>query len=338
MYMKIIMPVVLLLLGPGASHAAFAVKVEVQSIQIVPVEPMAGDHPEITGTVKASSAQATGETTEIIVFASLTRPDHAVKVWTWKEIRIKAGESKVFTIPDEYKVKLKGVYKVDFTVYSKDMVPLNKLSKSFTVVEPSHPLVTMTSQETVTGTTGALSGQGTIAGSTGALSGQETVTGSTGISSAKASGRPADDQQIGVGAYVNTVNTAGGATVLFWPHKYVGLQGSYTMGEFTTAEVRLLARLPLAIGINPYFGLGYVNVATERTVDVIGIKTTFKDSGVSGVIGVEIPLRRSVFGYVEISGAAIDLKKEVTSGGLTGTADVNYSPLTVGFSIVYYVF
>ena len=325
MYIKIIMPVVLLLLGPGASHAAFAVKVEVQSIQIVPVEPMAGDHPEITGTVKASSAQATGETTEVIVFASLTRPDHAVKVWTWKEIRIKAGESKVFTIPDEYKVKLKGVYKVDFTVYSKDMVPLNKLSKSFTVVEPSHPLVTTTSQETATGTTGALSGQGTIAGSTG-------------ISSAKASGRPADDQQIGVGAYVNTVNTAGGATVLFWPHKYVGLQGSYTMGEFTTAEVRLLARLPLAAGINPYFGVGYVNVATERTVDVIGIKTTFKDSGVSGVIGVEIPLRKSVFGYVEISGAAIDLKKEVTSGGLTGTAEVNYSPLTVGFSIVYYVF
>ena len=338
MYIKIIMPVVLLLLGPGASHAAFAVKVEVQSIQIVPVEPMAGDHPEITGTVKASSAQATGETTEIIVFASLTRPDHAVKVWTWKEIRIKAGESKVFTIPDEYKVKLKGVYKVDFTVYSKDMVPLNKLSKSFTVVEPSHPLVTTTSQEAVTGTTGALSGQGTIAGSTGALSGQETVTGSTGISSAKASGRPADDQQIGVGAYVNTVNTAGGATVLFWPHKYVGLQGSYTVGEFTTAEVRLLARLPLAAGINPYFGVGYVNVATERTVDVIGIKTTFKDSGVSGVMGVEIPLRKSVFGYVEISGAAIDLKKEVTSGGLTGTAEVNYSPLTVGFSIVYYVF
>ena len=338
MYIKIIMPVVLLLLGPGASHAAFAVKVEVQSIQIVPVEPMAGDHPEITGTVKASSAQATGETTEVIVFASLTRPDHAVKVWTWKEIRIKAGESKVFTIPDEYKVKLKGVYKVDFTVYSKDMVPLNKLSKSFTVVESSHPLVTTTSQETVTGTTGALSGQGIIAGSTGALSGQETVTGSTGISSAKASGRPADDQQIGVGAYVNTVNTAGGATVLFWPHKYVGLQGSYTMGEFTTAEVRLLARLPLAAGINPYFGVGYVNVATERTVDVIGIKTTFKDSGVSGVIGVEIPLRKSVFGYVEISGAAIDLKKEVTSGGLTGTAEVNYSPLTVGFSIVYYVF
>ena len=338
MYMKIIMPVVLLLLGPGASHAAFAVKVEVQSIQIVPVEPMAGDHPEITGNVKASSAQATGETTEIIVFASLTRPDHAVKVWTWKEIRIKAGESKVFTIPDEYKVKLKGVYKVDFTVYSKDMVPLNKLSKSFTVVEPSHPLVTTTSEETVTGTTGTFSGQETIAGSTGALSGQETVTGSTGISSAKASGRPADDQQIGVGAYVNTVNTAGGATVLFWPHKYVGLQGSYTMGEFTTAEVRLLARLPLAAGINPYFGVGYVNVATERTVDVIGIKTTFKDSGVSGVIGVEIPLRKSVFGYVEISGAAIDLKKEVTSGGLTGTAEVNYSPLTVGFSIVYYVF
>ncbi len=309
MHLKFIVPVVLLLLVPGASHTAFAGTVELRSIQIVPVEILDGEFPEITGTVTSDSAKATGETMEIIVFATLTRPDHAVKLWTWKEIRIAAGESKVFSIPKEYEMKWRGVYKVDFSVYSKDMRPLSKLSKSFTVVEPSHPPVQKTSQEVVTGSTGTFSGKAFD-----------------------------HDRQIGVGVYANTVNTAGGATVLLWPLKNVGLQGSYTMGEFTTAEVRLLARLPLSSGINPYAGVGYVSVTTERTVDVIGVKTTFKDSGVSGVIGAEIPLSRNVFGYVEISNTSIDLKKGVTNSGRTGTATVKYSPLTIGLSIVYYLF
>lgn len=309
MHLKIILPVVLLLLMPGASHTAFAKTVEIQSIQIVPVEIMDGELPEITGTVTSDSAKTTGETMEITVFATLTRPDHAVKLWTWKEIRITAGESKVFSIPKEYEMKLRGVYKVDFSVYSKDMRPLNKLSKSFTVVVPSRLSVQKTSQAAVTGGTGTFSG--------------------------KASDHY---RQIGVGVYANIVNPAGGATILLWPLKYVGLQSSYTMGEFTTVEGRLLARLPLSSGINPYAGAGYVSVATERTVDVIGIKTTFKDSGVSAVLGVEIPLRRSVFGYAEISNTRVDLKKEVTSGGRTGTATVKYSPFSVGFSIVYYAF
>jgi len=319
MHLKIIMPVVLLLLVPGASHAAFAGTVEIRSIQIVPVEILDGEFPEIAGTVTSDSAKAAGETMEIIVFATLTRPDHAVKLWTWKEIRITAGESRVFSIPKEYEMKLRGVYKVEFSVYSKDMRPLNKLSTSFTVVEPSRPPVQKTSPAVVTGSTGTF----------------PVITGNTGTSPGKA---PDHNKPIGVGVYVNTVNSAVGATILLWPLKYVGLQGSYTMGEFTTAEVRLLARLPLSAGINPYLGVGYASVTTERTVDTIGMKTTFTDSGMSSVIGVEIPVRRSLFGYVEISNTSVDLKKEITSGGRTGTATVEYSPFTVGFSLVYYVF
>lgn len=311
MHLKIIVPVavVLLLLVPGASHTVFAGTVEIQSIQIVPVETMAGEHPEITGTVISESAKATGETMEITVFATLTRPDHAVKLWTWKNIRIKAGKSKDFSIPKEYKMKLRGIYTVDFSVYSKDMRPLNKLSKSFTVVVPSHPPVQKTSEAVATDSTGTLPG--------------------------KTSGH---NHHIGVGVYANTVNSAAGAIVFLWPLKNVGLQGSYTMGEFTTTEVRLLARLPLSSGINPYAGVGYASVTTERTVDVIGVKTTFKDSGVSGVIGAEIPLMRNVFGYVEISNTLVELEKEVTQGGRTGTATVKYSSFTAGFSIVYYAF
>lgn len=137
---------------------------------------------------------------------------------------------------------------------------------------------------------------------------------------------------------MNTANTAGGATLLLWPLKYVGLQGSYTMGWFTTTEGRLLARAPLASGINPYLGVGYASVTTDRKVNVIGAKTVFRDSGPSGVLGLEIPIFRKLFGYVEISNAVVDLKKEMTSGGLTGKATVKYAPLTIGISIVYYAF
>jgi hypothetical protein len=310
MHLKIIMPVVLLLLlGTGASHDAFAGTVEVQSIQILPVETMAGKHLEITGTIKA---KAPGETMEVNVIASLTLPDHAVKSWTWKKISIKAGETKTFLIPKEYEAKSGGIFKVDFGVYSRDMSPLNRLSKTFTVDEPSRPPVKTTARESAT---------------------RSSVT-SSGI----VSGQPADDHHFGLGVYVNTVNSAGGATLLLWPFKYVGLQGSYTLGVFTTAEGRLLARFPLSAGFNPYVGVGYASVSTERTVDVIGIKTTIKDNGVSGVLGVEFPLSKSALGYIEISGTAVDLKKEVASGGQTGTASVKYSPVTVGFSVVYFLF
>ena len=308
----IMMAVLLLLLGAGAAHAAFVEKIDIQSIQILPVETTPGKHPQITGTIIAVSAKVPGETMEVNVVASLVRPDNALKSWTWKKILIKAGEAKGFSIPKEYDVKMAGVYTVNFGVYSRDMRPLNKLSKSFIVVDPSLPRVKTTSPQSAT--TGA------------------------GRSSGKASGRPAGDHRIGVGVSVNAVNTAGGATLLYWPFKYAGLQASYTMGMFTTAEARLLVRYPLFARFTPYLGLGYASVATERTVDVIGVKTTFTDSGVSGVIGVEIPLGKRVSGQVEISGAGIDLKKEVTGGGQTGIATVKYAPLTVGFSIVYFLF
>ena len=107
MHLKIILSVVLLLLfGPAASHAVFVGTVEIQSIQILPVETNAGNHPEISGTIKASSSKASNETMEINVIASLVRPDNAMKSWTWKKIRIKANESKVFTIPDRKSTRL----------------------------------------------------------------------------------------------------------------------------------------------------------------------------------------------------------------------------------------
>ena len=327
-----------LLLGMGASRAAFAGSVEIQSIQINPAAPTAGELPEITGTVTAESANAAAGITEINVFAFLTRPDHAVKLWSWKKIRISSGEIRIITIPKEYEMKLRGVYSVDFRVYSKDMSLLTKLSKNFTVVDPAPPLITTTSRETVSGGTVTGSAQEAVTSGAGTYSDRETVTSPPGTSSRKAHPHPADDRQVGLGAVVNTANTAGGATILLWPLKYLALQGSYTMGKFTTTEGRVLARAPFSSAIKPYVGVGYARVTAERTVEPIGVKTTFTDSGVSGVIGVELPLMRGVRCSVEISNAIIDLKKEITGGGLKGTATPHYYPLTFGLSIVYYAF
>jgi hypothetical protein len=219
---------------------------------------------------------------------------------------MRAGDIKSFTIPKEYEIKLAGSYKVDFNIYSKDMLPIHKFSATFVVVDPSlQPAITTASES---------------------------------AASVQAADRAAEYKHLGVGVYSNTLNSTVGAALILWPFKYVGLQGSYTAGSYTITEGRLLARLPLSSGINPYLGVGYLNVTTEKTVDVINTKEKFQDSGPSGVIGVEIPLGKNFFGYVEICGSSIDLKKEVTSGSITGTASVEYSNVSIGLGIVYFLF
>lgn len=308
----IILNLLLFLLVSGAAQSAFAGPVEIQSIQIVPSETTVGRHPEITGSIKATKALTRGKTLVITVIAVVVRPDHVVKSWKWKNVLMRTGDVRSFTIPKEYEMKLPGTYKVDFKVYSRDMLPLHRLSKTFVAVAPSPPPAIK----------------------------KTPIDGGarTEATSRRAAGGPAEFRSIGVGLYANTLNGTGGATMLLWPFKHVGLQASYSVGSFTIAEGRLLARYQFSSGVTPYLGAGYLNVTTERSVETIGIKTRFQDSGVSGVLGVEVPLGKHIFGSIELSGASIDLKKEVASGGITGTASVKYAPVTIGINIVYFLF
>jgi hypothetical protein len=309
---KIILQTVLLLLLLGAFHVAFAGPVEVQSIHIAPAETKIGIYPDITGSIKVNNGNGPGNTVELTVIAVVFRPDHVMKSWVWKNVTMKAGEVRLFIIPKEYAVTLAGSYKVDFNVYTEDMRPLHRLSNVFVATDSS-----LQSDKTVTritGTSPAATFQGSV------------------------SKEKAHYHHIGVGIYGDTLNLTGGATILLWPFKSVGLQGTFTGGRFTTVEGRLIARYTLSAGVNPYVGIGYLTVSTERTVDVIGSKEKFRDSGASGVVGLEIPLTRSLHGYAEISGAAIDLKKEVVNGASSGTAAVKYSQVTAGAGIVYYLY
>ena len=304
--------VLLLILMSGAVYSVFAGPVEVPSIQIVPAETTVGRHPEITCSITTTQSMARGEVIEITVIAVVVRPDHVVKSWQWKNVKMRTGDIRSFTIPKEYGMKLAGTYKVDFNVYSKDMLPLHRLFKTFVAVD----------RTTTSAKTTALEED---------RARSETTAG-------RAAGRHAEYPHLGVGLYADTLHSTGGATMLLWPFKHVGLQASYSVGSFSIAEGRILARLPLSSGITPYMGAGYLKVTTERSVELIGIKTGFQDSGVSGVVGVEVPLGENVFGSVEVSGASINLKKEVVSGSITGTASVKYSPITIGINIVYFLF
>ncbi|HEY6010638.1 MAG TPA: outer membrane beta-barrel protein [Nitrospirota bacterium] len=239
-----------------------------------------------------------------------------MKSWTWKNVLLRPGELRTFTVPKQYDIKAAGTYKVDFNVYTRDMRPLHRLSKTFIAVDEAQPPV-----------------------KTAVPAAPEKSLPLAAARPPKTATTPLEtDRHFGFGLYANTFNGAGGATMLLWPFRHVGMQAIYAVGVNTITEGRLLVRFPLSSGINPYVGAGYVSVSTERNVEVINIKTTFKDSGISGVAGFEVPFGKRVTGYLEVGVASIDLKKEVTDGTISGTATVDYAPVTIGIGITYNLF
>jgi hypothetical protein len=284
------------------SHPAPVSPVEVASIQVVPETPSVGQYPAISARVKRTKAKAPQEPLAATVIAVMTLPNNVVKSWTWKNVPLARGASKEFSVPKEYDIRLAGTYKVEFNVYSANMRRrFAASSKTFTVTDRLRP-----------------------------------VEREAPPAVKPAPPRAPERNTVGLGIYGNALNPAGGATLMLWPFRNVGLQGTYTDGTFTSSEARLLVKLGRVSGLNPYIGAGYLSVSTEK--DIFGVTTEFKDSGVSGVFGVEIPLGRRIQGHVEVSGAAIDLEKTVTIGAQTVKATVEYAPVTIGTGIVFYLF
>jgi hypothetical protein len=283
-------------LGAVSVNAAPPPPVEVVSVTIDPATPEAGKHPSIGARIKGTKAVEPQGRTVVTVIAVLVLPNNSMKSWTWKNVSLGREEAREFALPKEYDIKQAGKYKVEFNVYSGDM--RRRLASRSKVFSVAPPE-------------------------------QKAERKPPPVS-------PAERTTVGIGIYGNTFNPAAGGTVLLWPFEHVGLQGSYTVGRFTSAEARLLVKFDRVAGVNPYVGVGYLNVSKEE--DVIGVTTTFKDSGVSGVAGVEVPLGRKFYGYVEVSGASINLEEIVTNGPQTVKATVDYAPVTIGIGIVYYLF
>jgi len=296
----LVMCIVLLAAGQ-IGYGAPAVPVEVGPIRVTPETPSAGQHPKISATITRPRS-GPSEPLVVTIIASVMRPDNILKSWTWKKVSLSAGDKKEISIPNEYDIRQLGKYKIQYSVYSADMQRRFAAgAKTFSVVEKGRSVERQT------------------------------------LPDKQAPAPRAEERNyFGIGLYGNTFNPAGGGTLMLWPFKNVGIQGSYTVGTFTSYEARMLVKFDLASGYKPYVGVGYLNVSVEKSV--IGVTTEFTDSGISGVIGVEIPLGRRFFGYVEVSGAAIDLEKDVTNGAQTVKATVDYAPATIGIGIVYYLF
>ncbi len=293
----------LLVTNGEVAYAATAAPVEVGPIQVFPGAPLTGQHLRITARIKRTTSASPLEPLVVNVIAVVVRPDHLMKSWVWNKVSLARYESKELSLPaDAYDIKLAGNYKIEFNVYSADMNHrLAARSTTFSVVNPSLPAESKAPARLEAPRRGI-----------------------------------AERNYFGVGIYGNALDPAGGATLILWPFRNVGLQGTYTVGTFTSYEARLLVKFEPSWGFRPYIGVGYVSVSKES--DVIGIKTEFKDSGVSGAAGVEIPLSRRTYGYVEVSGAKIDLEKIVTNGAQTVNASVKYYPVTIGAGIVFYLF
>jgi hypothetical protein len=284
----------------SVSFAAASVSVAVEGIQINPAAIEPGEHPDIAANIRSSSSKSS----VVTIIAALTRPDHIVKSWVVKKIAIVPGEKKAITLPKEYDTKLAGVYKVEFVIYSADMrLRIHGLSRTFTVGETvvSRPAEKQMERQ-----------------------GQEQNR-----------SQAPERTYLGIGVYGNSLNPAGGATILLWPFRNVGLQGIYTVGLFTSYEGRLLVKIESQSGFNPYLGAGFLHVSKNE--NIIGVDTTFEDSKVSGVAGVEVLLGSRLRGYVEVSGTGIKLEKDVDNGMQTAHATVKYAPGTIGLGLVWSV-
>lgn len=291
-------------------QAKTAAPVVIEKITVASAQLLPGERPDITATIAAAPRSALPGRAEVKVIVVLTRPDRVLRSWQWEKTLFSPGEKKLFRLPKDYTTTLAGTYKVEFIVYSSDMGKRYSSRSQTFIVTAGGPSTkaTFTRQE----------------------EGKKRLT-------EQKERQPLDQRtHLAVGVTGNGVNPAGGATILVWPLRHVGLQGSYTVGTFTSSEVRILARYESSSWFNPYVGIGWLQV-TKKT-DVIGVPATFSSSGPSAHVGIEIPLGRRLIGYINVIGTTLRLRKEVVTATQAATATVTYMPVAVEAGLVLSVF
>ena len=295
----------------SSASAAFAAPpgdIDLGQITVTPARLSPGQFPNIEVRV-GQSPRAAAASVVVNIIAVVTRPDNQSRSWNWKKVKVSKDAPRTITVPKEYVTSVAGTYRVEILVYSSDMKrSLARKSRTFDVVDPQH-------RETVGKKEAAESGKGPAV---------------------DAAGQGRQRAYMGLGLYGNALNPAGGGMVLLWPSKYVGIEGIYSVGDFTSYEGRLIGKIELSRVYSVYGGIGYIHVTKDESI--IGVQTRFSDSGVSGVVGVEAALGKRMFLYVEASGAAIDLEQNVTNGAQTVKASVEYSPVTIGIGLVMTIF
>jgi len=281
-------------------YAASSEVVDLGPITVAPDHLSQGQYPNIETRV-SKAPKAAGERVVVNIIAVVTQPDNRVRSWNWQKVSISRGADRLITVPKEYDTTITGTYRVEVNVYSSDMKRrYASRSRSFTVQRRKEP--------------------------------QEVKKGAA----IGAAGAERERVYAGLGLYGNALNPAGGGTLFLWPSRYVGVQGIYSTGVFSSYEGRLLVKRDFSSKYSVYGGIGYIHVTAEK--DIIGVTTQFEDGGMSGVVGVEVSLGKKVLLYIETSAAKIDLEKTVTNGSQTVNATVEYAPVTIGISLVMAIF
>ncbi len=317
---------------------------EIYSVTVTPVSVPAGTYPEIKGYVSNTSSAKNGNDGKAVfdVMAVITLPNGSQKSLLWQNVRFGATQKKFYTFVNTYGIGQSGNYKIVYSVYNQGRTHLYaSAAKSFTVTSPA-----------------VASAPGSTLAGTGEVS-RAAKAGRPKKEAAPPTARPQEEklpqpaaptqvkkpseyevrgrkQTIGVGAYVNTLNFSAGPSLILWPSNNVAVQGTYGLGTFTSYEARIFYRMPLSQHFNPYFGAGYLH--TERKARVVGIETRIKGDSFSAFGGIELPLYKSLYAYADISATPMKLKKDITTGTTLTTVTVEYSPVTVCFGLVLYLF
>jgi hypothetical protein len=301
---------------------------EIYSITLSPDTIAAGTYPEIKGFVRNTSAASNGDggKAAFSVEAVITSPGGAQKSMIWREVRFTADQRKSYTAANSYDTKQAGTYKVVYSVYTIDRTHLYAtLSKTFTVRAPAaakKPEPAKIEKKPLTAKPEAVK--------------PEKLRKSEIVEAPVRKGADKDRKYLGVGAYVNALNFSGGGSLVFWPLENLAIQGAYGVGTFTSYEGRVFYRLPLSTDFKPYFGAGFLHA--ERDATVIGLKTTISGDSYTVFGGVEMRLYKNLFGYVDVSGSPMKLKKDVVNGSQAATVTVEYSPVTICTGLMFYLF
>jgi hypothetical protein len=272
----------------------------------------AGTYPEITGFVWNTSRSKGGKSRKAVfdVLAVITSPDGSKKRLLWHEVRFEADQRKLYKYVNNYDTNLIGTYGVEYFVYNSGRTYLyTSFSKSFAVYAPA---VISKPQPPAEIKKPSVYGRTAKTYSTG-----ETIF-------------------VGIGGFVNTFDFSAGPSLILWPFKNLAFQGIYGLGKFTSYEARTFYRFPLSQLIKPYLGAGYLHA--EKNAFVLGTDIKIKGDSFTVFGGVELPLYKNLYGYVDVSGTPLKLKRDVASGASQATVTVKYTPVTVCAGLVFYLF
>lgn len=305
-----------------------------------------GSYPEITAYVqnKTSSTSKTGGNAVFDIKKVLTLPDKTKNVWFWDDVSFSPNQKKAYPLGKNYDISKPGAYQIEFLVYdSSRKYLISSLSKTFTVKEavvkvpPPVPITkeTVEPPKTTVPTPPVPEIKPVVA--------QKAEMPALPPQKAPVS-QPSETQirrYIGIGGFANTLNFSGGPTLILWPLKNLAIQGFYGWGTFESYEMRGFYRFDLSSRFKPYLGAGYFH--TERDFEVTSsgntvIEGTLKGNSYTVFGGVEVSLIKDRLAfYADISGTPLKLEDDVAIGSDTVKVSVDYSPVTIGTGLVFYI-